>query len=281
MKIEAVVISINYSDFLRVTLPNNKHFFDKLVVVTDTADIETQRVCEFNNVQCIKTDVFYENPEIRKRPNKAKGINEGLKHLSKDGWVVQLDCDIWLPAMARQIIEKYPLDNNGIYTIDRLMCNSYSAWMKYWYFGKPINEGWCYTHTDIFPMGVRLVKYHSPQGYITIGYFQMWNPKASGIMSYPEEKASFDRTDTMFAQVWQRKDRHLIPDFVCIHLASENGKQGQNWFGRQSRPFRPMTLKEKLVVNFYKLIYFFKNLFIHKEKREGCHKPYIPNCVNH
>ena len=35
---------------------------------------------------CIQTDVFYENGN---KINKGKGINEGLKHLDGDGWIVK------------------------------------------------------------------------------------------------------------------------------------------------------------------------------------------------
>jgi hypothetical protein len=141
--------------------------------------------------------------------------------------------------------------------MDRLMCNSYCDWIKYYYTGKPINEGWVYTHTNLFELGTRLVKYQS-LGYIVIGFFQLWNPKASGIYTYPEAMASFDRTDTLFSQLFAREKRELIADTVCIHLASENGRMGQNWFGRKSRPFRPLTLKEKLYWAFYTL----RNKFI-------------------
>ena len=265
MKLECVVVCINYSDFLRVTLPATKGHFNKMVVVTDTDDDETAKVCEFNNVQCIRTDAMYEHPNKKDCPNKAKAINEGLKHLKLDGWVLHMDADIWLPCLTRQILEKYPLDPKGVYGVDRLMCNSYLEWLKYTYFGKPLNEGWVYVHTDQFPMGVRLVKYHS-EGYIPIGYFQLWNPKASGVCTYPEIKAAYDRTDTMFTQDnWNRKDRHLIADFVVVHLASQNHAQGQNWYGRKTRPFRLMNTKEKLLAKWYTLLYRLKSIFFPKE----------------
>jgi hypothetical protein len=225
-----------------------------MVVVTDTKDEETARVCEFNNVQCVKTDVFYDDPNVREKPNKARGINEGLKQLSKDGWVLHMDSDIWLPCLTRHIIENYPLNDKSIYGIDRLMCNTYSDWVRYVYHGKPLNEGWCYVHTDQFPMGVRIVKYHS-EGYLPIGYFQLWNPNGSGVYDYPEVQASFDRTDVLHAQQFDREQRKFIPDVICIHLASENHKQGQNWFGRKTRPFRPMTFKEKFAFYWYRFTF--------------------------
>ena len=59
MKIEAVIICAHYSDFLAFTLPTNKAFFDKIVVVTDKKDLKTKLLCEFHHITCIQTDVFY------------------------------------------------------------------------------------------------------------------------------------------------------------------------------------------------------------------------------
>ena len=57
-KMEAVVVCDRYSDFLRCTLPANKHLFDRIVVVTSAEDRDTQRICEFHHVECIKTDAL-------------------------------------------------------------------------------------------------------------------------------------------------------------------------------------------------------------------------------
>lgn len=239
MKIECVVVCLNYSDFLSHTLPFNKNFFDKMVIVTDTKDHNTKRICEFWNVQCVQTDAFYVDSPII--PNKAMGINEGLKHLSLEGWVVQLDADIFLPTQTRHILENYPLDDKSIYGIDRLMCNSYEEWYNFIHNSKPIYEGWIYCHTDLFPIGTRLV--HHIDGWQPIGYWQFWNPKGSNIYEYPVEKSGFDRTDVVHLKQWKREHRKFIPDLVCVHLASEDHSQGQNWLGRQTAKFGPKEVE--------------------------------------
>jgi hypothetical protein len=74
---EAVIVSDNYSDFLAHTLPHTKFLFNKIVVVTSYEDKQTQRVCEYHHVMCIKTD------ELMSRKgefHKGKGINAGLAH---------------------------------------------------------------------------------------------------------------------------------------------------------------------------------------------------------
>lgn len=267
MKLEAIVISVNYGDFLSNTLPYNKHLFDKIVVVTDTTDEHTKKICEFWNVQCVQTDDFYlDDPKIA---NKSRGINVGLQHLSKDGWIVQLDADIWLPTLTREILEKYPLDNKSIYGIDRLMCNSYNDWYNFLHRNpKSIHEGWIYLHTDIFHIGTRIVQYHS-DGYMPIGFFQLWNPKGSGVYTYPTEKSGYDRTDVVHLKQWKRENRKFIPDLLCVHLASEDHRMGQNWFGRNTQTFGPNPEKISIftkINNFFRMVHFLlKEKYVFKE----------------
>lgn len=138
------------------TLPSIRNQFDKLVVVTDTKDIETKKLCEFYNVQCVQTDVFYESNDIF---NKGKGINECLKNLDLDEWVVHLDSDIYLPPQTRSILEKLPLDETKICGADRLMCPSYDAWQEFVNSPSPIQDSWIFVHLTKFPVGVRVCEY--------------------------------------------------------------------------------------------------------------------------
>ena len=54
VKIEGLVVCVGFSDILAYTLPNNKSLFNNLVVVTDTKDKDTERLCHIYNVKCIK-----------------------------------------------------------------------------------------------------------------------------------------------------------------------------------------------------------------------------------
>ncbi len=122
-KLEAVVVCDHYSDFLRCTLPANKHLFDRIVVVTSAEDRDTQRICEFHHVECIKTDA------LNSRWNqfcKGAGINEGLSRLDQDAWVVHLDADIWLPPQTRLLLQNANLDPCMIYGIDRFCVKGYA-----------------------------------------------------------------------------------------------------------------------------------------------------------
>ena len=86
MKLEAVIVCVNYSDFLAHTIQSTKNQFDQLVVVTDYEDLETKKLCEYYNVKCVQTNVFYENGD---KFNKGKGINERAYNLENDKCIVQ------------------------------------------------------------------------------------------------------------------------------------------------------------------------------------------------
>lgn len=227
---------MNYSDFLAHTLPYNKIHFNRLVVVTDTKDTATKNLCEYHHVQCIQTDVFYDNGDSF---NKGKGINEGLKALSLNGWVVQLDADIYLPPLTRTILDRIELDNETIYGIDRMMCPNYEEWQRFIEKPRKIQEAYIYIHPTAFPVGVRIAEYMN-KGYEPIGYFQMWNPKCSGVTEYPTQHGKADRTDVLHAKKFSRIKRQLLPEILCIHLDSEGqtvDNMGKNWNGRQTAMF--------------------------------------------
>ncbi len=234
MKIEAVSVCVNYSDFLAHTLPHNRTLFDKLVIVTDTKDLKTKAICDYYNVTCVQTDSFYENGS---KINKGKGINEGLKHLDRDGWVVHLDSDIYLPPLTRSILEILDLDHQTIYGIDRMMCPTYESWLNFIDSPSPLHEGWIYVHTTAFPMGVRIAEYKN-KGWEPIGFFQMWHPEGSDVRDYPGEHGSVDRSDVLFAKKFPRAKRQLLPEIIAVHIDSEElVTMGKNWQGRQTAEF--------------------------------------------
>jgi hypothetical protein len=238
-KLEAVVICNDFSDYLTRTLPTNKFIFDKLVVVTAPEDLETQRICEYYHCQCIKTDV------LRSRWDeffKGSAINEGMKALDMDGWVVHLDADIYLPPQTREILRLAELDPSFIYGIDRFNVTGYGAWDEFLSMPKLQHEANTYIHMTAFPLGARVMFRHA-QGYLPLGYFQMWSPSASGHKEYPFNHGTAGRTDTMFAMQWPRPKRALIPEVTGYHLESgEKTSMGANWGGRTTKSFANVPL---------------------------------------
>lgn len=234
-KIECVVVSDKYSDFLRHTLPANKFIFDKIVVVTSYEDKATQRMCEFHHVECIKTDALETRKGIFR---KGMGINVGLKALSKADWVVHMDADILLPPQTRILLERADLDKRMIYGIDRFNVRGFKAYNEWQEAPILQHETDSYIHmSNVFPLGTRVMQPHG-HGYVPIGFFQMWNPKVSGISEYPEGHTDAGREDTLFPMQWKRSERALIPEIVGYHLESDDASNAANWSGRTTAPFK-------------------------------------------
>lgn len=234
-KIEAVIICNEYADFLRQTLPHNKQFFDRVVVVTTPEDKATQRVCEFYHVQCIKSK--------RLRPNskhfcKGAGINDGLADLSKDGWVLHLDADIWLPPQFRNVLTLANLGKKHVYGIDRFNVKGWDAWQQFLEDLPLQHEAETYVHVDRaeVPVGARIMQRHMG-GWLPIGFFQLWHPAGSGVLKYPEGHTDAGREDCLFANYWPRSHRSFIPEVIGYHLESTDAGYGMNWSGRKSAPF--------------------------------------------
>ena len=232
MKIEAVTVCVNYGDFLSAIIANNKCLFDKWIIVTDTKDEQTKKVCDFYAIDCIQTDIFYTKGGF----NKAAGINEGLKYLEKDGWIIHLDADIFLPPLTRHILNNLELNTQAIYGVDRYCVRSFPEWNKYITDPKPLHDRGFLLHMANFDVGARLVHYWG-EGFVPIGFFQMWHPTDSGVLEYSEEECTINHTDVLFARKFLKENRKLIPDIICFHLESESVKMGENWNGRKTKYF--------------------------------------------
>ncbi len=247
MILEAVIVCVQYSDFLAHTLPANKNQFNKLVVVTTPDDIETQKLCEYHHVQCLQTNVFFENGDVF---NKAKGINAGIQQLTQEGWVLHLDSDMVLPPQFRGTLEPINLDPTYVYGVDRLMCTSFADWSDHVHKPHLTQEASIFIHPTCptMPVGARIAKYGTAEGYIPIGFFQLWNPKGSGINHYPQEHGDAGRSDMLFSMQWPRSKRGFIPEIITIHLESEKCEMGSNWRGRKTQMFGPLKAALATVV---------------------------------
>jgi hypothetical protein len=93
-----------------------------------------------------------------------------------------------------------------------------------------------YVHLNAFPLGTRVTS-KDGGGYIPIGFFQMWCPAVSGVCEYPVAHTDAGRGDMVFAKMWPRAKRGLIPEVVGYHLESTDASMSANWYGRKTAPF--------------------------------------------
>jgi hypothetical protein len=233
LKIEAVITSVGYGDFLRWTLPFCRTVFDRLVVVTSPEDRQTPRACAVWNVECLESHAFHQDGAAFA---KGKGINAGLEALALDDWVVHLDADIALPAHARAAFERAQLDPACVYGIDRVDCKGFDRWVDFLCEGDPQILYDLMVAPGPFGFSFRVLR-PAFDGWVPIGFFQMWHPGATGIRRYPEYHTDAARGDVLFAAHWPRSRRQLIPEVLAYHLESERAPVGTNWSGRRTKPF--------------------------------------------
>lgn len=276
MKLQAITISVNYSDFLLHTIEANKSMIDKWIIVTDTKDFKTKELCDKNEIFCIQTDVFYDNGASF---NKYAGINEGLKYVDDDSWVMFLDSDIILHYSTRRILEELNLDPTCLYGIDRINCQGIKRFNEYKSGKGILKENWLLT-TDNLEFGARLVHHYGHEG--ENGRFEGWRPLGflqlayrQTFNKYPQESKSADHCDLVFAREWDRSRRHLIPEIYAVHLESLHAGKAVNWNGRKSQSFEeesevpdidPKEFKIELEGNYCEQ----EVVKVEKPKKKGC-----------
>lgn len=237
--IEAVVVSVDFGDYLRTTLPYTLAAVDDVVVVTSHEDKVTQRVCAELDVRCIKSHLHKDHSHTRSKFDKARLINQGLAHLGCDDWLLQLDSDVVIPRAFKHWTREAKLDKTCIYGVDRYDCVGVDNWEKV------LKSKWLDHHRQwgylIQPpphcKPATRVGHGDHDGWIAIGFSQLFH--SSQQTRYPTKPtANAEHSDLLFCSYWPREKRILAPDYYAIHLSS-GGRSGDDWGGRTSPPWCP------------------------------------------
>jgi hypothetical protein len=239
VKLEAISVCVDYSDFLGETARHNRHLFDRWVVVTSPDDKGTIEVCRKHALQCFPFDDL----KMGQPFNKGRAISWGLLQIPSDRWVLHLDADVVLPANARTMLERADLDRCCIHGADRYCLHSWEEWEKLQDSGYLQAQHGYRMVTFPPPVGEMNCRiYHEHFGYLPIGYFQLWYHSSQDGMprrDYPHTDSDAAHSDSKFALQWGRRRRILLPDLFVCHLESERVPFGANWAGRKTKPFRP------------------------------------------
>ena len=236
-RLEVVVVSLNYGDFLAQTLPMNLAHVDRLVVVTGHEDAVTRDVCHKWSVECILTDIFTEKGDTF---NKGAAINFGLGALRQKGWMLQLDADVVLPVTCRNMLDKSALQRDCLYGAERCNVVGWEQWhalKRRWHDDPQFGYHYIMSTSADYPVGANVV--HKQWGYTPVGYFQLWHSEYMRKygLRYPETEGSAENMDVQWAARWPRKSRLLLPTLRVFHLESEAVQMGTNWQGRKTKPF--------------------------------------------
>lgn len=251
MQIEAVTVCVNYADFLQETLPRLIPQVTRLIVVTTPNDKETIRLCRKYGVICRPTDLLNKDDDPFA---KARGIDYGLAYCRQDSWILHIDADIAVPPLMKSWLEWTKLNEECIYGVDRVNCTNYDDWQKYKLethdVGALQHDHWCLVTPPTFPLGSRIA-IRDYEGYIPIGYWQLWHGKHN--RRYPLLQSSAERTDVLHAIQWESENRRLLPNFFVIHLESEpRATMGVNWQGRKTKRFGPLRANNSVATNYGK-----------------------------
>jgi glycosyltransferase involved in cell wall biosynthesis len=221
LRLSALIVCVNYWDFLRLTLPLNRVHFNEIVVVTAPGDDRTMQVCADLDVTCCVTDEFYiGNASF----NKGRAINRALHSLTDPKWVALMDADIVLPPTFRRRLSSSGLDPAKLYTCDRHVCDTPDLWDNIQRGAKHLYHHQAYPAEDFL--------YIPPWDQITkrltlpLGFLQIVH--CGGILSklgYPTTSDNANWSDVEFSQCYPVGDRVWIDDMRVIHLGTTGGNE--------------------------------------------------------
>jgi len=194
MKIDAVTVSIDYSDYL-LKIISNKEILNSWLIITHKDDSKTINICKDNNIEYIYSEKIYQNAQFA----KCKAINEGLEYINPVDWVLHLDSDIKLPENFYNIIDEYVNDKETIYGSRRYDDN--------------------YNDTSIM-MGLPHIGY-------SVGFFQLWHSSEKNRYTDP----GYTNTEGDVEHDRSFKKRFILPlNLIDVQEIRNNPKL--NWYGR-------------------------------------------------
>lgn len=204
--LHTIIVSSNYNDFLKITLPNNLKYLDKenVTIVTSKEDIECQEYCKELGVNFIISDRMYELDT--KIFNRSKAINDGIASIKDPEFILSLDADIVLNSK----IETRLLKKDVLYSVKyRYIFNTYNDFIN--------KENVIILDNDFF------------------GFFQLFNLNNKEIDNKSPFNESYDK-GTGWEDIWfrDRFSHKEIIDVDTYHL----GETGVNWDGRKSEKFK-------------------------------------------
>ncbi len=194
MKIDAVTVSIDYSDYLLKIL-SNKEILDNWLIITHKDDKSTIKICKDNKLDYIYSEKIYEKAQFA----KCKAINEGLDYLDPHDWILHIDSDTKLPSNFNEIIKKNVNNKDIIYGSRRYdMLGNDTSYL----IGMP-HEGY------------------------SVGFFQLWHSSQKNRYTDP----GYTNVEGDVEHDQSFKDRKILPLHI-IDVQEIRTEQKLNWYGR-------------------------------------------------
>lgn len=199
----AILVCVEYEDYLSLTLPYNRHHFDEVMVVTTENDLGTHRVAARHGAKIFTTSSFYSNGAYF---NKWAALEEGLEAYGRHGLIAIMDADIvWpknLPCTEFQM--------GNLYTPFRRIC--------------PVGRIWR------VPEEIKWRNYRQKKDKDFVGYTQIFHAEDPVLPPPPWHELDWMHAgggDYGFQNLWPTKNK-IRPRWEVLHL----GTTSKNWCGR-------------------------------------------------
>lgn len=210
--LRAILVCVDYSDLLAITLPYNRHHFSEIMVVTSFNDAATVNVALDNGASVYQTDVFYHYGAVF---NKFAALEKALDCFGRHGWMCIMDADVLWPKFLPSLTVA---ERGGILSIGNLYTPFRRMMLDV---TQPVPQE---PYWKTFPL--------HPQQVEWAGYTQIFHADDPHLPPAPWHQTDWKHAggaDSFFQQLWPASCK-LRPSFECLHL----GPAGQNWCGRTS-----------------------------------------------
>lgn len=204
--IRAILVAVDFSDLLALTLPWNRHHFTSVTVVTSPADEpNVAPVCEANGADWVTTDLFF--PEGAHFAKYA-GLEYGLDRIGRSGFLCIMDVDILWPRR----LPPFAPELGKLYTPRRRMADPIPKQI-------PPESEW-----GRYPL--------HPQQREFSGFTQVFHAADPVLGSPPWHDVRWSHCgggDSELQSRWEERNK-VRPPWEVLHL----GPAGVNWLGRAS-----------------------------------------------
>lgn len=242
----AIMVAVNYTDLLAVTLPYNRHHFDEVHIVTDEKCLhEVLPIADANDASVWHTELFYERGASF---NKWAALEWGLDQIGREGWLCLMDADVLWPKAARfqevvlgQRVDTMndrnrhflrigqlttPLRRMAPWPVDVVAEQRGSGFTKAFERTKegyviPSEQSW-----SRYPIHRNVREW--------AGYSQIFHASDPVLGPPPWHEVDWKHAggaDSIFQRKWPA-ERKVRPPWEVLHL----GEAGKNWFGRGADP---------------------------------------------
>lgn len=224
----AILVAVDYTDLLSITLSYNRHHFDDVMVVTDHHGYDELLPLVRQHVATVyATDAFYDNGAFF---NKWKALEEALDVFGRHGWLCVMDADVLWPKEIPAEIKWHKRIGN-LYTPRRRMWDEWPAvphmlagaaayWSEKAEALIPVEKEW-----SRFPL--------HRQDKEFAGYSQIFHADDPALGPPPWHQTNWIHAggaDSFFQAKWSEAKK-VRPPFEVLHL----GPAGVNWFGRSAK----------------------------------------------